>query len=240
MRHHDGYGLFQCSYHFMTEHQVLYFPPYLIYFSLFLQPSPGLVNRPDRVLVSRVGLEPVKTKLHGHGDAYRSGYSFLNYVSRFKTISRMSGRQWSGDKLNYTCHLDCGPHGSCRCGVCSGGGNALNCDLPYCKECSAAVYNIILFLYYFLIIYAISTTYITFCIYAKHTQIRALRKLILCPRWFGLAHFTAYLLVGFLVIFTLVKVGLSDTIALTLNRIPEEMFPSDHLMVVSEIKVTYH
>jgi hypothetical protein len=192
------------------------------------------------VLVSRVGLKPVKTTLHGHGEDYRSGYSFWNYVSRFKTISHMSKGQWSGEKLNYSCHLDCGPHGSCRCGVCSGGGNALNCDLPFCTECSAAIYNIILFLYYFLIVYTITAIYIMFCIYAKHTQVKALRKLILCPRWFGFGHFTAYLLVGFVIIYTFIKVGLSDTIALALNRIPEEMFPSDHLMVVSEIKLTYH
>ena len=205
-----------------------------------LQPSPGLVNRPDRVLVSRVGLDPVKTTLHGQGKGYKDGYSFWNYVSRFKTISKMSKMRWNGQDLNYTCYLDCGPHGSCRCGVCIGGGDALNCDLSNCTECTAAVYNIILFLYYFLIIYTTSAGYIMFCLYAKHTQIKALRKLILCPRWFGYQHFTVYLLVGFVIFYSLVKVGLSDTIALTLNRIPEEMFPSDHLMVVSEIKVTYH
>lgn len=60
------------------------------------------------------------------------------------------------------------------------------------------------------------------------------------PRWLGYGHFTSYFLVGFVVMFSLVKGGLSDMLALALNRIPEEMFPSDHLMVVSEIKVTYH
>ena len=152
----------------------------------------------------------------------------------------MSKRQWNGDRLNYTCHLDCGPRGSCRCGVCVGGGDALNCDLHNCTECTAAHYNIILFMYYFLIIYLIGVIYLAFCIYAKHTQIRGLRRLILCPRWFGYKHFTAYLVLGFVIFYSLVKVGLSDMIALSLNRIPEEMFPSDHLMVVSEIKVTYH
>ena len=152
----------------------------------------------------------------------------------------MSKLRLNHEEVNYTCHIDCGPHGSCRCGVCVGGGNALNCDLYNCRECTPAHYNIIQFLYYFLIIYTISAIYSVFCIYAKHTQVKTLRKFIILPRWFGYSHFTGYFLVGFVIFYTLIKVGLSDMIALALDRIPEEMFPSDHLMVVSEIKVTYH
>ena len=190
--------------------------------------------------MSHVGLDPVKTTLFGHGQSYKDHYSFQSYSNRFKTITRMSKRQLNGQRLNYTCHIDCGPHGSCRCGVCIGGGNTLNCDLPNCTECTAAHYNILMFLYYFIIVYIVGIIYLAFCVYKKHTRNRMLRKLILCPRWFECAHFTLILLVGFVIIYSLVKVGLSDMIALALDRIPEEMYPSDHLMVVSEVKVTYH
>ena len=161
-------------------------------------------------------------------------------MSRLKTITSMAKQQWDGNKLNYTCHIDCGPHGSCRCGICSAGGDTLNCDLENCIECTAAHYNIIIILYYSLIIFTTCAVYIGFCLYAKHTQIRTLKRLILVPRWFGYSHFLVYMMVSFMVFYTLVKVGLRDMIALALNRIAEEMFPSDHLMVVSEIKVTYH
>ena len=190
--------------------------------------------------MSRVGLDPVKTTLLGYGQSYKDSYSLQNYISRFKTITHMSKRQLNGHGLNYTCNIDCGPHGSCRCGVCVGGGNSLNCDLPNCTECTASHYNMAMFLYYFTIIYIVCMIYLALCIYKKHTRNWMLRKVIFSPRWFECTHFTLVLLVGFVIIFSLVKVGLSDMIALALDRIPEEMYPSDHLMVVSEIKVTYH
>lgn len=209
-------------------------------FTFSNMPTPGFINRPDRIMVSRVGLDPVKTVLFGKGSTYKETYSTRSYVTRMKTIINMAKEQWNGNNIAYSCHLDCGPHGSCRCGVCVGGGNKLSCDLPSCSECTASLYNIVLLLYYSMLLYVVSFIYLSVGLWAKHTNRRTLKKIFLCTRWFGCKHFIAFVIAGLVIFYTVMKVALSDMIALALNRIPEEMFPSDHLMVVSEIKMTYH
>lgn len=183
----------------------------------------------------------MKTTLYGHGLHNGSSYSFWNYVSRFNTITQMSKNRWQGDKeFQYTCHIDCGPHGSCRCGVCVGGGDAFNCDLDECTECTSLHYHIIVMLRYTFTSFLVGVAYLSFCLVAKHSKLKAVRSLIFCPRWFAYRHLTLYLSIGFVLFYSVVKFGLSDVIRLVFDRIPEELYASDHLMVVSEIKISYH
>lgn len=167
-------------------------------------------------------------------------YSIWSYASRLQTMISMAKEQWNGHDIAYSCHIDCGPHGSCRCGVCVGGGNKLNCDLSTCSECRASHYIIAVMLYYSIITYAIGVLYVSVGLWAKYTQRRRLNQLFRCSRWCTLKHLVVFTGAGVAIFYTLVKVSLSGMISSALNWIPEEMFPSDHLMVVSEIKITYH
>ena len=161
-------------------------------------------------------------------------------MSRMQTMIRMAKEQWSGNEISYSCYLDCGPHGSCRCGVCVGGGNKQNCDLSSCSECTAKHYNIVLFLYYSISIYIVSLIYASVGLWAKCVNRRRLSKIFVCRKRFGFKHLIAFTFAGVLIFYTIVKIAFSDMFASALNRLPEEMYPSDHLMVVSEIKVSYH
>ncbi|EDO43890.1 predicted protein [Nematostella vectensis] len=96
-------------------------------------PTPGLVSRPDRILVSRNGLAVIKADTIG-GHYMSAYYHALNKWHRLVTVLHHTNLSTS-TSITYTCHQDCGPHGSCRCGVCVRGGNKNNCDLQFCYEC---------------------------------------------------------------------------------------------------------
>ncbi|GFO01929.1 endonuclease/exonuclease/phosphatase family protein [Plakobranchus ocellatus] len=98
-------------------------------------PSPGFVSRPDRILVSP-SFQVKRTFLSGQGESYRDEFIFSILLSRAKRVLRSGYDSFIG-KTGYSCLHDCGPHGSCRCGVCVKGGNQLNCDLPDCFECNS-------------------------------------------------------------------------------------------------------
>lgn len=136
-------------------------------------------------------------------------------------------------------HQDCGPHGSCRCGVCVKGGDQNNCELPFCQECDAEHYNS------FVLIGVLYTTSVVFILYIL---VKALlrrcfgrtgrlnsRVLFLCSnRTLGLSVISLMF-----VLYFITMLSLGDTLETVNGRIPEEMFPSDHMMVVAKLKVTY-
>ena len=73
--------------------------------------------------------------LLGDGAVYRQRYSYhvswnrlMNVLSSaFDSLKNHRGR---------SCPYDCGPHASCRCGVCVSGGDHNACALPSCSECT--------------------------------------------------------------------------------------------------------
>ena len=203
------------------------------------QPEPGLVSRPDRILVSKAGLEVMKSGLLGDGKTYQQKYSFWNKWQRLKTVINMARETAQGPPFGYSCHQDCGPHGSCRCGVCVKGGDKNICDLPFCYECDAAHYNSFLLLMILYLTVALFVFYVFFKLILKRCLSRGrrnpLRLIFLCSN----KALLVFLCVLFIVIYLITISSFEDSLQTVHNRIPEEMFPSDHLMVFSKLKLTY-
>lgn len=104
-------------------------------------PSPGLISRPDRILLSP-DIEVIHTDLYGQGRPYYYRCYSSIILRRVMSVLRSAFDSFLG-KTGYPCLHDCGPHGSCRCGICVKGGNKLNCDIPDCAECNG--HSLILF-----------------------------------------------------------------------------------------------
>ena len=103
------------------------------------QPHPGLESRPDRILLSK-DIRVHTADLSGDGKFYRDRYSGSVIYHRLRTVIHDSYLSYNGTK-GYSCVQDCGPNGSCRCGVCVKGGNQNSCLLPDCVECNSHIYK---------------------------------------------------------------------------------------------------
>ncbi|XP_062587961.1 uncharacterized protein LOC134249646 [Saccostrea cucullata] len=114
-------------------------------------PSPGLESRPDRIIVNSK-MEIKAASLTGDGSFYKDKYSSSISFHRLKSLIHHSYLSYMG-VTGYACLQDCGPHGSCRCGMCVKGDNSNNCDLPNCQECNQDTYkNIVLFAFVFIFV----------------------------------------------------------------------------------------
>lgn len=189
--------------------------------------------------MSTTGLTIVDTKLlsgTGYKDSYY--YSLLNIWYRLQTVMSFANKTLEGT-VTYTCHQDCGPHGSCRCGVCVQGGADNNCDLQFCYECSPAHYNSFLVLAFCAGVYGVLTIYILFKVILRFISPRGRRYnqriLFVMPN----KTLFMFLVLTVFIIYLITILNFSDTLDTVIGRIPEEMFPSDHKMVVSNLKITY-
>lgn len=202
-------------------------------------PEPGLISRPDRILVSLTGLQVVSAEINGDGKIYQQKYSLQNKWQRLKKAYLMAKETAYGPRFKYTCHQDCGPHGSCRCGVCVKGGDTNNCELPFCFECNAEHFN------NFILIFVLYSTTLVFFLYilikmliqrcfSKMRRVHARVLFLLSNRTLGIV---VVCLMAALYFITMTL--LQDTLETVNGRIAEEMFPSDHMMVTASLKFTY-
>ena len=98
-------------------------------------------SRPDRIIVSS-SLNVHSVTLLGNGSYYKQRYKALIHFDRFMSILNAAKLSYHGVS-GYSCMQDCGPHGSCQCGICVGVGNNQNCDLPNCPICDVETYKTI-------------------------------------------------------------------------------------------------
>ena len=174
---------------------------------------------------------------------------------------------WRGQR-GRSCDHDCGPHASCRCGLCVGGGGDKNtCLLPDCEECSVTTFyflvisvivNIVLLMQ---LIFGALQVLLTMNERAKvdqstdrqtgiwgncclcdpqlykdlSTRLRHYKKSLLCKVW-PVCRLPPMLLVivTVLMIFMFAEFVLfvfKDTADDVYAIIPEELYPSDHLML---------
>lgn len=197
------------------------------------------MSRPDRILVSSTGLQVISAEIHGDGKTYQQTYSLQNTWQRLKTTFQMAKETANGPRFKYTCHQDCGPHGSCRCGVCVKGGDLNNCELPFCQECNAEHYNSFVLIG---VLYASAVAFIFYILvkallkkcFSRTRRLNS-RVLFLCSnRMLGLSVISLMI-----VLYFITMSSLGDTLETVNGRIPEEMFPSDHMMVVTKLQFTY-
>ena len=189
--------------------------------------------------MSQTGLKVISAELHGDGKIYQQKYSLQNKWQRLKTAFRMARETALGPRFKYTCHQDCGPHGSCRCGVCIKGGDKSNCELPFCYECDAEHYHSFVFIGLLYAATAIFLMYILVKVIILRCTLRTRRShsriLFLCSnRTFVLA-----LIALFVSLYFITMSSFRDTFETVNGRIPEEMFPSDHMMVVAKLQFSY-
>lgn len=169
------------------------------------------------------------------------------------------------------CVHDCGPHASCRCGVCVSGGDDKPCNIPDCQECDPDTFKILLVLLAWFAVLAIQLLYSVLlvllvlnaraaerdasklwcgncclCDPELYTSMskkirRRTRQSVLWKIW-PLLRLPPMLLVfvTVLLIFVFIEVSvflfqgiLEDVYAI----VPEEIYPSDHLMLTVEIGI---
>lgn len=175
------------------------------------------------------------------GSSYKNSYyySLLNTWYRLQTVMSFANKSLEGGSITYTCHQDCGPHGSCRCGVCVQGGDNNNCDLQFCYECTPSHYNSFLVLMLCTGVYCVLILYITIKLMLRFILSRGRRYnqrlLFLLPNK-SLFIFLVFII---FIIYLITILNFSDTLDTVFGRIPEEMYPSDHRMVVTQLKITY-
>lgn len=206
-------------------------------------------------------------RLIGDGARYKRRYTAAVHWSRFTTIIQSAYLTYKG-VTGYACKHDCGPHGSCQCGVCAAVGNKQNCFLPDCDTCNTdkfkslvihlLLFAIVLFnlFYSVILILTIGTnsyndtlhSFLGFkcclfnpqlCRFNTRSVRRKFKLLKLCSLWplFWLPPYVQFvgnvLVLFFLYLYT--KHIFKAVLDLTYNTLAEELFPSDHLMVVAEV-----
>lgn len=76
----------------------------------------------------------------GNGSRYRDSYRPSIHWQRFTAILQSSFLSYQGVD-GYPCYYDCGPRGSCICGVCRSGGNKDSCSLKACDVCTEELFK---------------------------------------------------------------------------------------------------
>ncbi|XP_011660953.2 uncharacterized protein LOC100889507 [Strongylocentrotus purpuratus] len=110
-------------------------------FTFSNMPSPGFVSRPDRILASNRYFKVSSAELDGYGNIYAKKYQRYITSARRKAIIE-AGRRTYYRESGGDCLHDCGPSGSCQCGVCVRGGDGHSCSVPDCEACSADLYRL--------------------------------------------------------------------------------------------------
>ncbi|XP_005109216.1 uncharacterized protein LOC101847287 [Aplysia californica] len=227
-------------------------------------PSPGLESRPDRILVPK-NAEVESIALMGNGDDYASFYYFSIMAHRAKVIVAASYDSLRG-RSGYPCRHDCGPHGSCRCGVCVRGGNNLNCDIPSCEECDSRAFVIFISLFTpfcvtaTILFYAVLRMLVVSarfsqkdiedilgyrcCLFNKRLfrfgalprRYKTLVSRILCVCELPPLLLILLTVIILLILGTVMRYTLRDAIDVVYSVLPEELFPSDHLLLYASIK----
>lgn len=233
----------------------------LIYVSVYFQPHPGLESRPDRIFASeKFGVK--SAQVLGDGSVYRHRYYYHVIISR-------TGKLWdamSSQAPGRSCLIDCGPHASCRCGLCVAGGDDHACDMPDCEECSASARLSILLCISILVMLLLLILYATLRLlralnYSGYGEIGSwlgahcclcnpalyfgsqqpsrhrpgrLARLCCCSRLPPMP-----LLLSTLVIFfcaaQLTLMACSEVLNDIYSIIPEELYPSDHLLFTATL-----
>ncbi|KAK3579046.1 hypothetical protein CHS0354_029903 [Potamilus streckersoni] len=100
-------------------------------FTFSNMPTPGYESRPDRILISS-NFQVLDAVLSGNGSYYRQHFQGTIHYHRFVIIIESAFLSYMG-YFGYPCLQDCGPHGSCRCGVCVKGGGWFSLEKAGCN-----------------------------------------------------------------------------------------------------------
>ena len=225
------------------------------------------MSRPDRIHVS-MPYKVMEARVLGNGSTYRDYYQPNIRWARLESVLGAGQDAYFGLR-GFSCRHNCGPHASCRCGVCVSGGDQNMCETSECPECSAKLYG------FFLIFSALLTALVLQFLYAllrvlltlneqrqmalahslglncclcnpklyssMSTTIRRSRYNSIC-RYLPCCHMPPFFHVVFSMFCILLLCVLSQYIFEgSLNTvyavIPEELYPSDHLMLIAKLQL---
>jgi hypothetical protein len=234
-------------------------------FVYVIQPSPGLQSRPDRILVSR-DITVEDTSKAGNGTDFMKYYYTSVIVNRAKSVLRSSYHAFTRQS-GYSCVQDCGPHGSCRCGICVSGGNQNNCNIPDCTECTRTTFLLFLAILIPLIISCLLLFLIILKILIVSAKVkpqdifdilgyrcclfnqtlfswsavprRYKSKMNIILYIFKLPPMLVliFMLASIMFLLSLCLWVFYDGIQLVYFLLPEELFPSDHLIVLTRLSL---
>ena len=209
-------------------------------------------------------IQVVDSHLQGQGDLYVNSFYTAIVIKRIETVFGSAFDSFTG-KVGYSCLHDCGPHGSCRCGLCVKGGNELNCNIPDCAECGSGNFIFFIIILFpmlsaiFLLGLFIVRTLVTSanfhqedlfailgyrcCLFnARLFRYRSLPRTL--KSFLGRASVLWMLpplpmivlsLASAAILFLVFMSSFWKNIEFIYSILPEELFPSDHMMVVAEI-----
>lgn len=229
----------------------------------FFQPIPGLESRPDRILLSDT-FSVESTSLHGDGSVYKERFFYHIIYRRLEDVIGTMLDSYHG-RQGRSCWHDCGPHASCRCGVCVAVGDQEACLLPECAECSGSQFVgvlIIIGLFIALVAHLIYSLLqvlhtmnsetrqtISNCLgihccllnQALYTNSRpyqrrhsAIRKILPCARLPPMVLLISSVLC-IMFLFEATILIFDGVVQDVYNVLPEEMYPSDHLMLITTV-----
>jgi len=205
-------------------------------FTFSNMPQPGLHSRPDRILVSKPGFRIESAFKLGRGWDYRRDYSNHLRLARLHAIYKSAQKQAEGNIYESSCYWDCGPHGICRCGICVTKRDD-DCDESYCSFCGPArlrYFQFLQFLYISALLALLFSLGVCIsrplCGNTKSAFCKKLQRSIVTNKYFLLL--TALAIIFLYIYF---KWTYSDVLQLVDAQIAEELYPSDHMMVVARI-----
>ena len=228
---------------------------------------PGAESRPDRILISKP-LHSLSASLTGNGSVYRAKF-FIHIVWRRGENMLWAAYDSFRGETGRSCIYDCGPHASCRCGVCVSGGDQRTCHLPDCDECNISTFRtlvlvaIVFFLLGAQLLYGMLLVFLTMneraarrdttklwcgncclCDPALYVSMsrgikRRTRQSILWKVW-PFCRLPPMVLVlvtfGMIFVFTeLLLIAFKELVDDMYAILPEEFFPSDHLLLSVEL-----
>ncbi|XP_057296584.1 uncharacterized protein LOC130625495 [Hydractinia symbiolongicarpus] len=202
-------------------------------------PVPGFINRPDRIMASTAGLKINGVLIRGKGARYARRYRDVLWRARLSAVYNAAVQRSSGKNWDRSCAWDCGPHGSCRCGICVAGGDENNCMLSDCTECSSSKLST-LYMIILLLIPCFSSILLSFTVLVLGIARPRIRRLCITKFKLGklISKYSVVLSLFCIVcIFMFVRVNYNDVFNIVALQLEEELYPSDHLMVIAKINV---
>lgn len=174
----------------------------------------------------------------GSGQDYKRDYTKQLHLARLHTIYQSAKHQLEGQLYESACLWDCGPHGICRCGICVQKRED-DCSESFCSSCGPARLRYYQFLQ---MTFFVALSLLLFslgvcisrpiCISLKSAFCSKLQRSVFTRKSF--IFLTAITMIAVYLFF---KWNYSDVLELVDSQIPEEFYPSDHLMVVARVTI---
>lgn len=205
------------------------------------------------------------TRLAGNGTLLNPSHHNSVVFSRFKSLL-YSAYLARVPVAGHTCLQDCGPNGSCRCGMCVSGDDKNNCLLNECSECDSNTffYFLIFSISFLIVLLHLMLSVVLILVTASHFEGHAIFSILgcncclcnpqlfvtrkvrrhmffrCCYRWplFNVPPFFLFVLsvVALILLLFIMKKFFKSSLATINSIMTEEYYPSDHLLLTATLE----